>query len=171
MTAVTTEGPAGAGRPTGRRADQPPLRWGRVLTVARTDLRQLAQDAIDRGADVLGMAGGDGSQALVASVAMDAGVAMVCIPAGTRNHFALDLGLDREDVVGALDAYADAVERRIDLARVELGTRERVEGGHDPGVPGVGGVAGSQLLGQFPDVPGTDVPRPRRARYGRRHGR
>ncbi len=82
------------------------------------DLRQLAQDAIDRGADVLGMAGGDGSQALVASVAMDAGVAMVCIPAGTRNHFALDLGLDREDVVGALDAYADAVERRIDLARV-----------------------------------------------------
>jgi diacylglycerol kinase family enzyme len=82
------------------------------------DLRQLAQDAIDRGADVLGMAGGDGSQALVASVAMDAGVAMVCIPAGTRNHFALDLGLDREDVVGALDAYADAVERRIDLATV-----------------------------------------------------
>lgn len=82
------------------------------------DLRQLAQDAIDRGADVIGMAGGDGSQALVASVAMEAGVAMVCIPAGTRNHFALDLGLDRDDVVGALDAYGDAVERRIDLATV-----------------------------------------------------
>lgn len=82
------------------------------------DLRQLAQDAVDGGADVIGMAGGDGSQALVASVAMAAGVAMVCIPAGTRNHFALDLGLDRDDVVGALDAYADAVERRIDLATV-----------------------------------------------------
>ena len=82
------------------------------------DLRQLAQDAIDGGADVIGMAGGDGSQALVASVAMAAGVAMVCIPAGTRNHFALDLGLDRDDVVGALGAYADAVERRIDLATV-----------------------------------------------------
>ncbi len=64
------------------------------------------------------MAGGDGSQALVASVAMAADVALVCIPAGTRNHFALDLGLDRDDVVGALDAYADAVERRIDLATV-----------------------------------------------------
>jgi diacylglycerol kinase family enzyme len=42
----------------------------------------------------------------------------VCIPAGTRNHFALDLGLDRDDVVGALDAFTDGVERRIDLARV-----------------------------------------------------
>ncbi len=82
------------------------------------DLLQLAEDAIARGADVVGMAGGDGSQALVASVAMRADVPLVCIPAGTRNHFALDLGLDRDDVVGALDAFADAVERRIDLATV-----------------------------------------------------
>ncbi len=82
------------------------------------DLLELARDAIDRGADVLGMAGGDGSQALVASVAMQADVPLVCIPAGTRNHFALDIGLDREDVVGALDAFGDAVERRIDLAEV-----------------------------------------------------
>src|SRR4030095_2672473 len=43
---------------------------------------------------------------------------MVVVPAGTRNHLALDLGLDREDVVGALDAYGDAVERRLDLADV-----------------------------------------------------
>ena len=43
-------------------------------------------------------------------------VAHVCVPAGTRNHFALDLGLDRDDVVGALDAFTDGVERRIDLA-------------------------------------------------------
>jgi diacylglycerol kinase family enzyme len=82
------------------------------------DLRQLAVDAVDRGADVIGMAGGDGSQALVASVAAERGVALVCVPAGTRNHFALDLGLDRDDVVGALDAFGDAVERRIDLAAV-----------------------------------------------------
>jgi diacylglycerol kinase family enzyme len=43
-------------------------------------------------------------------------VAHVCVPAGTRNHFALDLGLNRDDVVGALDAFTDGVERRIDLA-------------------------------------------------------
>jgi len=81
------------------------------------DLRGLAQAAVARGADVIGMAGGDGSQALVATVAMESDVAHVCIPAGTRNHFALDLGLDRDDVVGALDAFTDGVERRIDLAR------------------------------------------------------
>jgi diacylglycerol kinase family enzyme len=82
------------------------------------DLLVLARDAIAGGADVIGMAGGDGSQALVASVAAAADVPLVCIPAGTRNHFALDLGLDRDDVLGALDAFGDAVERRIDLAEV-----------------------------------------------------
>ena len=82
------------------------------------DLRALAEQAIAQGADVLGMAGGDGSQALIAEVAQRHGVAMVCVPAGTRNHFALDLGLDRDDVVGALDAFGDAVEGRVDLACV-----------------------------------------------------
>jgi diacylglycerol kinase family enzyme len=82
------------------------------------DLLQLAEDAIARGADVIGMAGGDGSQALVATVAARHQIPHVVVPAGTRNHFALDLGLDRDDVVGALDAFGDAVERRIDLAAV-----------------------------------------------------
>jgi diacylglycerol kinase family enzyme len=82
------------------------------------DLRALAEEAVASGADVIGMAGGDGSQALVADVAREHDVALVCVPAGTRNHFALDLGLDRADVVGALDAFGDAVERRIDLAQI-----------------------------------------------------
>ena len=82
------------------------------------DLEQLARAAIDAGADVIGMAGGDGSQAVVASVASERGVAMVVVPAGTRNHFALDLGLDRGDVVGALDAFGEARERRIDVGDV-----------------------------------------------------
>jgi diacylglycerol kinase family enzyme len=82
------------------------------------DLLRLADDAVTRGADVIGMAGGDGSQALVATVASRRGVPHVCVPAGTRNHFALDLGLNRDDVVGALDAYAEGVERTVDLAAV-----------------------------------------------------
>ncbi len=82
------------------------------------DLEQLARDAIVRGADVVGMAGGDGSQALVAGIASGHGVPFVCIPAGTRNHFALDLGVDRDDLVGSLDAFVDAHERVVDLARV-----------------------------------------------------
>ena len=82
------------------------------------DLVQLAEDAVARGADVIGMAGGDGSQALVASVASKHGIPHVVIPAGTRNHLALDLGLDRNDVVGALDAFTEGIARTVDLATV-----------------------------------------------------
>jgi diacylglycerol kinase family enzyme len=64
------------------------------------------------------MAGGDGSQALVASVAGRHRIPFVVVPAGTRNHFALDLGLDRDDVPGALDAYEDGVDTKVDLAEV-----------------------------------------------------
>jgi diacylglycerol kinase family enzyme len=82
------------------------------------DLRKLAEDAVARGADLLGMAGGDGSQALVASVASQHGIPLVVVPAGTRNHFALDLGLDRADVPGSLTAYEDGVDTKVDLAEV-----------------------------------------------------
>ena len=61
------------------------------------DLGALAEAAVSRGADVIGMAGGDGSQAVVAAVAAEHGLASVCVPAGTRNHLALDLGIDRDD--------------------------------------------------------------------------
>ena len=64
------------------------------------------------------MAGGDGSLAVVAAAAAAHGLPFICVPAGTRNHFALDLGVDRHDVAGALDAFSDGVERRIDLAEV-----------------------------------------------------
>ncbi len=82
------------------------------------DLEQLARDAIAGGADCLGMAGGDGSQALVASIAIEHDLPFVCVSAGTRNHFALDLGIDREDPRLSLHAFRDAIERRIDYATV-----------------------------------------------------
>ena len=82
------------------------------------DLESMARQAVARGADVLGMAGGDGSQALVASVAAEHSLAFVCIPAGTRNHLALDLGVERDDPVGALDAFGPAREAAVDLGTV-----------------------------------------------------
>jgi diacylglycerol kinase family enzyme len=88
-----------------------------VLQPGEDWLRRV-RDVAASGVDVLGMAGGDGSQAMVGSVAAEFGLPMVVVPAGTRNHLALDLGLDRNDVVGALDAFGDAVERRLDLADV-----------------------------------------------------
>jgi diacylglycerol kinase family enzyme len=82
------------------------------------DLATLVRDAVANGADAVGVAGGDGTQAIVAAIAAERGLPYVCVPAGTRNHFALDLGVDRNDVVGALDAFTDGRERVVDLAEV-----------------------------------------------------
>jgi diacylglycerol kinase family enzyme len=82
------------------------------------DVAALARDAVAAGADVLGVAGGDGTQAQVAGVAAEHGVPLLVISAGTRNHFALDLGLDRDDPSRCLDALTDGVELRIDLGTV-----------------------------------------------------
>ena len=86
----------------------------------RLDVSALARDAVARGADLLGAAGGDGTQALVAAVAVEHDVPFMVISAGTRNHFALDLGLDREDPPACLAALTDdAVELHVDLGFVE----------------------------------------------------
>ncbi len=79
------------------------------------DVAKVARDAVDRGADLLGAAGGDGTQALVAGIAAEHGIPFMVISAGTRNHFALDLGLDREDPSACLGALSDGVELRVDL--------------------------------------------------------
>ncbi|MFG2790289.1 diacylglycerol/lipid kinase family protein [Streptomyces sp. NPDC048419] len=92
----------------------------RVLLLAgpgETDVSELARRAAAEGADLLGVAGGDGTQALVADVAAGLDLPLLVIPAGTRNHFALDLGLDREDPSKALEALRDGVELRVDLGR------------------------------------------------------
>jgi diacylglycerol kinase family enzyme len=89
-----------------------------VVVTPEQSLAALVRDAVASGADALGMAGGDGSLAVVASAALTQGIPFICIPAGTRNHFALDLGIDRSDVVGALGAFTDGVERRIDVGMV-----------------------------------------------------
>lgn len=78
----------------------------------------LVRDAVEDGADALGVAGGDGSLALVAEVASQEELPFVCVPAGTRNHFAGDLGIDSDDPIGALDAFSDGLERRIDMGEV-----------------------------------------------------
>jgi diacylglycerol kinase family enzyme len=82
------------------------------------DVAAMARQAVDAGADLLGVAGGDGTQALVAGIAAGRDVPMMVISAGTRNHFALDLGLDRDDPASSLDALTDGVELRIDLGLI-----------------------------------------------------
>jgi diacylglycerol kinase family enzyme len=82
------------------------------------DVAAMARQAVDAGADLLGVAGGDGTQALVAGIAAGRDVPIMVISAGTRNHFALDLGLDRDDPAAGLDALTDGVELRIDLGLI-----------------------------------------------------
>ncbi|MER6094788.1 diacylglycerol kinase family protein [Streptomyces sp. NPDC001728] len=85
---------------------------------ADTDVTALARQAVADGADLLGVAGGDGTQALVAAVAADHDLPFLVVSAGTRNHFALDLGLDRDDPATCLDALVDGEELRVDLGSV-----------------------------------------------------
>jgi diacylglycerol kinase family enzyme len=82
------------------------------------DGESLSALARDADADVLAMAGGDGSLGVVAQVAVERDMPLLCIPWGTRNHFAADVGLDRDDALGALDALRDGVGRRVDVGRV-----------------------------------------------------
>jgi diacylglycerol kinase family enzyme len=84
----------------------------------KVDVAEVARQAVAAGADLLGVAGGDGTQALVAGVAAEHGIPFLVITAGTRNHFALDLGLDRADPVACLGALSDGVDLRVDLGVV-----------------------------------------------------
>ena len=89
-----------------------------ALLQGTVDVALLARQALRDGADLLGVAGGDGTQALVAGIAAEHGVPFMVITAGTRNHFALDLGLDRDDPATCLEALTDGVELRVDLGLV-----------------------------------------------------
>jgi diacylglycerol kinase family enzyme len=94
-------------------------RWGIAVHVLQPgeDVQELAQAAIGDGAEAIGMAGGDGSLGLVAQVAMRHDIPFVCIPAGTRNNFARDLGLDYDDPRSALLAFSGK-ERRVDVGSI-----------------------------------------------------
>jgi diacylglycerol kinase family enzyme len=82
------------------------------------DVAEVARKAVAMGADLLGVAGGDGTQALVAGVAAEHDIPFMVITAGTRNHFALDLGLDRANPAACLGALRDGVELRVDLGLI-----------------------------------------------------
>ncbi|MFD9267172.1 diacylglycerol/lipid kinase family protein [Streptomyces goshikiensis] len=100
------------------------------------DVAELAREAVRRGADLLGVAGGDGTQALVAGVAVAHDLPFVVISAGTRNHFALDLGLDRKNPAGCLEALTDGVELRVDLGYLRAGGPAEPEEPEESAEPG-----------------------------------
>ena len=107
---------SGSGRPTASELCSEARARGIAVHVLEDgdDLVALAREA---DATAIGIAGGDGSLGAVAAVAVERDLPFVCIPFGTRNHFARDLGLDRDDPIAALGAFTNGIERRVDLAR------------------------------------------------------
>ena len=88
-----------------------------VMVEPGGNLRDLAEHAADGGADLLGVAGGDGSLGEVAGVAADRDLPFLVVPIGTRNHFARDAGLDYRHPAAALRALDDGTEIRVDLGQ------------------------------------------------------
>ena|SRR5215203_449973 len=89
------------------------------------DARQAAQAAVEEGARTLAVAGGDGSVAAVAGVAMEHDLPLVVVPVGTLNHFARALGLDLARPLDAFNAIASAHERSMDVGRINGMPRTR----------------------------------------------
>jgi diacylglycerol kinase family enzyme len=107
---------SGSANPAAEELRQEAERRGIEVHLLR-ESEDAAELATRANAEALGVAGGDGSLAAVAETAIDRDRPFVCIPFGTRNHFARDLGLDRDDALGALDAF-DGHERRVDVGRI-----------------------------------------------------
>jgi undecaprenyl-diphosphatase len=113
----------------------------RVVETEDGDLLDALERAAD-GAEVIGAAGGDGSVNAAAALALERGLPLAVVPAGTLNHFARDIGLETvEDTVDAVRrgavAQVDAglIAGEVFLNTASLGSyvelvdaRERLEG-------------------------------------------
>jgi diacylglycerol kinase family enzyme len=87
-----------------------------LLETDGSDLEQLVTQAVADGCPIVGVAGGDGTIRCAASVLAGSGVALLPIPAGTRNHFARELGIDTLE--RATEAWEGSDTRQVDLAEV-----------------------------------------------------
>ncbi|SHM55930.1 bifunctional phosphatase PAP2/diacylglycerol kinase family protein [Actinacidiphila paucisporea] len=85
------------------------------------DLAELMEKAARTAVEVggaLGVCGGDGTVRLAAAVAMRHGLPLAVFPGGTRNHFALDLGL--RTVEDTARAVLDRRAAGVDVARTTV---------------------------------------------------
>ena len=81
------------------------------------DICDLLRPAAASGrAQALGVAGGDGSVAAAAQVALEHGLPLAVLPAGTLNHFARDVGV--ESVEEGADAVMAGAAVTVDVATV-----------------------------------------------------
>jgi diacylglycerol kinase family enzyme/membrane-associated phospholipid phosphatase len=86
-------------------------------TTPEAGIAELLEEAARSGrARALGVAGGDGSVAAAAAVAVGHGLPLAVLPAGTLNHFARDVGV--HTVEHAAEAVAAGLAVEVDVAEV-----------------------------------------------------
>ncbi|MEU4839006.1 bifunctional phosphatase PAP2/diacylglycerol kinase family protein [Nocardia testacea] len=89
----------------------------------------------------VGVAGGDGTVAAVAAVALRRGLPLVVIPTGTLNHFARDLGV--YDLLEVVDATGVGEAVAVDIAGVQYGDATEMRTRH---------LINTFSLGSYPDL-------------------
>src|SRR6476620_1140710 len=94
------------------------LPQARVEVVPRGDqLTDRARAACADGSEIVAAAGGDGTLSAVSQALVGSDVRLGVLPFGTRNHFALDVGVPL-DLGQAVDLLASGTARRIDVGAV-----------------------------------------------------
>ncbi|MFF2087533.1 phosphatase PAP2 family protein [Nocardia sp. NPDC058176] len=112
-----------------------------LQTAPGRDAIDQLQEAIDPSIVAVGAAGGDGTIAAAAAVAVRNKLPLVVVPTGTLNHFARDLGVyDLREVVDAT-GVGEAVE--VDIAAVEFDT---------PDGPRTHHLINTASIGAYPDL-------------------
>jgi diacylglycerol kinase (ATP) len=96
------------------------IEWDVSITHKAGDAERLAQEAVEDGADIVGVYGGDGSVMEVASALRGTSTPMAIFPGGTANVMSVELGIPSTDIETSIDFIANGnyTTRRIDMGRV-----------------------------------------------------
>ena len=115
---------AGVGRPIlqalNARLKDTGIKWDVSITHKAGDAERLAKEAVEDGADIVGVHGGDGSVMEVASALRGISTPMAIFPGGTANVMSVELGIPSTDIEASIDfiAKGNYTTRRIDMGRV-----------------------------------------------------
>src|SRR5215213_2395172 len=96
------------------------IAWDVSITHQAGDAERLAKKAVEDGADLVGVHGGDGSVMEVASALRGTSTPMAIFPGGTANVMSVELGIPTTELEASIDfiAKGNYTTRLIDMGRV-----------------------------------------------------
>ncbi len=96
------------------------VEWDVSITHKAGDAERLAREAVENGADIVGVHGGDGSVMEVASALRGTATPLAIFPGGTANVMSVELGIPSADIDASIDFIAKGsyTTRRIDMGKV-----------------------------------------------------